>query len=106
MNPEVAALLEELASDPQTASVTFFPLGVHTHLMSDGQGGWNLQVHSTPETPEEGEMVITDEHNLATVELLMRMSTLADMSEQYLSQMAEKAMRDIEAELEALLGGE
>ena len=44
MNPEVAALLEELAADTQKASVTFFPMGIHTHLTSDGMGGWNLEV--------------------------------------------------------------
>ena len=52
MNPEVAALLEELADDTQKASVTFFPMGIHTHLSSDGMGGWNLQVHSTVEDHE------------------------------------------------------
>ena len=58
MNPEVAALLEELAADTQKASVTFFPMGIHTHLTSDGMGGWNLEVHSTVEdhATEQAEM--------------------------------------------------
>lgn len=106
MNPEVAALLEELAADPQKASVTFFPLGIHTHLMSDGQGGWNLEVHSTVQFPWEEEQTISAEEHLTTDELQGRMGILVLMSEGMVAQTTEAAMADLDAELEALLGGE
>lgn len=106
MSPEVAALLEELAADTQKASVTFFPLGVHTHLMSDGMGGWNLEVHSTVQFPWEEEQTISAEEHLSTDELQGRMGLLVLMSDGMVSQQAEVAMSDLDAELEALLNGE
>ena len=106
MNPEVAALLETLASDPRQASVTFFPIGLHTHLMSDGMGGWNLQVHTSVQSYEEEEVIISDEEHLTTDELVGRMSMLALMSEGFISQQAEAAMSGLDAELDALLNGE
>lgn len=106
MTPEVEALLSELSADPQKVSVTFFPLGMHTHLMSDGVGGWNLQVHSTVQFPWEEEQIISDESNLSTEELVGRMGILAMLSDGFIGQQAEAAMADIDAELNALLNGE
>lgn len=106
MNPEVAALLEELAANPQTASVTFFPLGLHTHLMSDGIGGWNLQVHSTVQFPGQEEEIISDETSLTTEELVGRMGILAMLSDGFVEQQAQAAMGDLDAELDRLLNGE
>lgn len=106
MTPEVEALLSELSADPQKVSVTFFPLGMHTHLMSDGVGGWNLQVHSTIQFPWEEEVIISDESNLTTDELVGRMGILAMISEGFIAQQAEAAMGDLDAELNALLNGE
>ena len=106
MNPEVAALLETLASDPRQASVTFFPMGMHTHLMSDGMGGWNLQVHSTVQFPWEQEEIISDESNLTTDELVGRMGILAMIADGFVEQQAQAAMGDLDAELDRLLNGE
>lgn len=108
MNPEVAELLAELAADTQQASVTFFPMGVHTHLMSDGMGGWNLEVHSTVEFPWEEEQTITAEEHLSTEELVGRMGILAMIAEGFVAQQAEAeaAKSDLDAELERFLAGE
>lgn len=106
MNPEVAALLETLAADPQQASVTFFPIGLHTHLMSDGMGGWNLQVHSTVTSMEEQEEIISAEEHLTTDELVGRMGILAMISDGFISQQVESQMSSLDAELDALLNGE
>lgn len=106
MNPEVAALLETLASDPRQASVTFFPIGMHTHLMSDGMGGWNLEVHSTVTSMEEQEVIISAEEHLTTDELVGRMGILAMLSDGFVEQQAQAAMGDLDAELNALLNGE
>lgn len=99
MNPEVAALLEELAADTTVASVTFFPMGLHTHLMSDGQGGWNLEVHTTRMSEEDVEEVVTAEEHLTTDDLVFRMGTLALVAEMYIDQLVEEAhvVDDVEA---------
>lgn len=101
MSPEVAALLEELAADTQKASVTFFPLGMHTHLMSDGHGGWNLEVHSTIQFPWEEEVTISSEQSLTTEELVGRMSILAMLSDLQIETQASALSADLDAELEA-----
>lgn len=106
MNPQVEALLAELAADTEKVSVTFFPIGLHTHLMSDAMGGWNLQVHSTVEFPWEEEQIISSEEHLTTDELVGRMGILAMISEGFIAQQAEAAMGDLDAELNALLNGE
>lgn len=106
MNPEVAALLETLAADTRQVSVTFFPIGMHSHLMSDGMGGWNLQIHSTVEFPWEEEQVISNEEHLSTEELVGRMGIMAMLSDGFIAQQAEAAMADLDAELNALLNGE
>ena len=106
MNPQIAELLATLSADPSTASVTFFPIGMHTHLMSDGMGGWNLQVHSTVQFPWEEEQIISDEEHLNTEELVGRMGILAMMSEGFIGMQAEAAMSDLDAELDRLLNGE
>lgn len=107
MNPEVAALLEELAADTQKASVTFFPMGIHTHLSSDGMGGWNLQVHSTVEDHEtQQEEIISAEEHLSTDELVGRMGILVMIAEGFMSQQVEALTAGLDAELEALLNGE
>jgi hypothetical protein len=104
LSPAVAELLSTLEADPQTASVTFFPFGLHTHLMSDGMGGWNLEVHtSVPVDSEEPEEVISDEEHLSTEELVFRMSSLASLAEAWMDQMVADAGQDFDAELEALL---
>lgn len=107
MNPEVAALLEELADDTRKASVTFFPMGIHTHLTSDGRGGWNLEVHSTVEDHEtQQEEIISAEQSLSTEELVGRMGILAMIAEGYMSQAVADLTADLDAELNALLNGE
>lgn len=106
MNPEVAALLSELTEDTEKVGVTFFPIGMHTHLMSDGIGGWNLQVHSTVQFPWEEEVVVSDEKNLTTDELVGRMGILAMLSDGFIEQQAQAAMSGLDAELNALLNGE
>ena len=108
MNPAVEALLSELAADTEKVSVTFFPMGMHTHLMSDGLGGWNLQVHSTVQFPWEEEVIISDESNLTTDELVGRMGILAMIADGFVAQQAEAVMgtTDLDAELNALLNGE
>ena len=42
MNPEVAALLEELAADTQKASVTFFPMASNFSSPQEVQVRWCL----------------------------------------------------------------
>lgn len=107
MNPEVTALLEELAADTQKASVTFFPMGLHTHLTSDGLGGWNLEVHSTVEdhTTEQEEIISHEEH-LSTEELVGRMGILCMVADAFVDAQAATLVGDLDAELEALLNGE
>lgn len=106
MNPEVSALLEELATNTEVASVTFFPMGLHAHLMSDGMGGWNLQVHSTVQHEWEQEQVLSDEEHLSTDELLARMGMLTMVADGFISQQVDAGMSDLDAELNALLNGE
>lgn len=105
MNPEVVALLEELAADPRKASVTFFPMGLHTHLTSDGEGGWNLETHTTVEDHEtEVEETISHEEHLTTDELVFRMGMLAAIADSILDAQMQELMGDsFDAELEALL---
>ena len=101
LNPAVAELLSTLEADPETASVTFFPMGLHTHLMSDGMGGWNLQVHTSVEDhTTEQEQVLSDEEHLSTEELVFRMASLAALGEAWIDQMIASA-GDIDEELEA-----
>lgn len=100
MNPEVAALLEELAADTRKASVTFFPMGLHTHLTSDGQGGWNLEVHTTVEDHEtEQEETISAEEHLTTEELVFRMSMLAMIADSIIDAQVQAESDDLDAEL-------
>lgn len=91
MNPEVAALLEELAADTEKASVTFFPMGIHTHLSSDGEGGWNLQVHTTRTSEDDVEQVVTDDHHVSTEDLLFRMGTLTFIAEMFIDQQVQES---------------
>lgn len=101
LSPAIAELLSTLEADPQTASVTFFPMGLHTHLMSDGMGGWNLQVHtSVPMDSDEREEVISDEEHLSTEELVFRMASLAALGEAWMDAMVADA-GDLDEELEA-----
>ena len=107
LSPAVAELLTTLAADPETASVTFFPMGLHTHLMSDGMGGWNLEVHTTVEDHmTEQEQILSDEEHLSTEELVFRMGSLAALAEAWIDQMIAHAGEDFDSELAALLNDE
>ena len=91
MNPEVAALLEELAADTNKASVTFFPMGIHTHITSDGEGAWNLQVHTTRTSEDDVEEVVSDDKHVSTEELVHRMGVLSFIAEMFMDQMVEES---------------
>lgn len=106
LNPAVAALLSELEADPEQASVTFFPMGLHTHLMSDGQGGWNLEVHTTRMSDEDTEKVLSSDEHLPTEQLVFRMSMLAMIAEVYVDEQTAGFADDADAELAALLNEE
>ena len=107
MNPEVVALLEELAADTNKASVTFFPMGIHTHLSSDGMGGWNLEVHTTVEDHEtEQEEIISHEEGMSTEALVFRMSMLAMIADTILDAQAQELAGDLDAELEAFFNSQ
>ena len=101
MNPEVVALLEELAADTNKASVTFFPMGLHTHLTSDGAGGWNLEVHSTVENPWEQEEMISHEEHMSTDALVFRMSMLAMIADTFLDAQMEDLTSGLDDELDS-----
>lgn len=104
-SPEVMSLLAELEADPNAVSLTFFPMGIHTHIQSDGQGGWNLEVHTTVEQEGEMEAVISDDRNLPTEVLVTRMSMLALIANVYVDeQVSQFSAGDPDAELSALLG--
>lgn len=102
LHPAVAALLSELEADPTTASVTFFPMGIHTHLMSDGMGGWNLEVHTTRQSEEDVEEVVSSDEHLPTEQLVFRMSMLAMIAEVTLDEQTRGFADDADAELAAL----
>jgi hypothetical protein len=103
--PEVMSLLAELEADPNAVSLTFFPMGIHTHIMSDGQGGWNLEVHTTVENEGDMEAVISDDRNLPTEVLVTRMSMLALIANVYVDEQVQQfSADDADAELAALLG--
>lgn len=102
-NPAVEALLAELEADPNAASVTFFPMGLHTHLMSDGQGGWNLEVHTTRQFEEDEEQILDSAEHLPTEVLVTRMAMLTMIADVYVAEQANGFADDADAELAALL---
>lgn len=103
VNPAVEALLAELEADPNTASVTFFPMGLHTHMTSDGQGGWNLEVHTTRQFEEDEEQILDHAEHLPTEVLVTRMSMLAMIAEVYVDEQTRGFADDADVELAALL---
>ena len=105
LSPEASAVLEELAANPEMVSVSFFPMGMHSHLMADGRGGWNLKVHSTVQFPWEEEVVISSEDHLSTHDLLMRMEGLATLGNLHVELQAQALSSDLDAELEAFFNG-
>jgi hypothetical protein len=78
MNPDAAAIFVELEANPEQACiVNFAGMGTHAHLSSNGHGGFHLEMHTTVESWEEQEEVISVEHNLTAEEADFKLTMLS-----------------------------